>query len=67
MPNTDYTEAQLKAHMERFQLDGTLPENSVFNPSGETRGEPILRKMTAEEMANAGVKPGAEKAKEGGE
>lgn len=59
MAATDYTDAQLKAHMERFQLDGVLPENSIFNPAAEARGEPILRKMTTEEMTNAGVKPAA--------
>jgi hypothetical protein len=54
MAGTDYTDKQLAEHMAQFEKDGTLPENSVFNPAGFARGEPILRKMTPDEIKAAG-------------
>lgn len=55
--STDYTDKQLADHLARFQQDGTLPENSVFDPSAEARGGTILRKMTPEEIAATGRTP----------
>jgi hypothetical protein len=55
MAGTDYTDKQIAEHMAQFEKDGTLPENSVFNPAGFARGEPILRKMTPDEIKEHGV------------
>lgn len=55
MPATDYTDKQLEEHTERFKKDGTLPENSIFDPAAHVRGEPVFRKMTPEELKAAGV------------
>jgi hypothetical protein len=65
MAGTDYTDKQLAEHMAQFEKDGTLPENSVFNPAGFARGEPILRKMTPDEIKAAGGTDAPAKDEEG--
>lgn len=49
MANTDYTDKQIAEHMATYRKTRAFPENTVFDPVAESRGEPILRKMTAAE------------------
>ena len=55
MAGTDYTDKQIAEHMATYRRTRAFPENSVFDPVAESRGEPILRKMTADERKNATV------------
>jgi len=61
----DFTKKEISDAMESLNRGDPLPENSVFQPWAETRGGPILRRMTPEEMHAAGVKPSESKDKEG--
>lgn len=67
MAGTDYTEKQLAEHLARIGNEGVFPENSVYNPAAFARGEPVLRKMTPEEIKAEGIVVKAETpdAKEG--
>ena len=55
MAGTDYTDKQIAEHMATYRKTRAFPENTVFDPVAESRGEPILRKMTADERKKATV------------
>ena len=51
MANTAYTDKQLADHLAAFERGEGLPENSVL----DFKADPILRKMTPEEVKNRRV------------
>ena len=59
MANTD---KHLAEQMDLIGRRGDFPENSVFDPSAEARGEPIIRKLTAQERKDAPVAETPDKA-----